>query len=79
MEVKTERGETHMNKNLIIAIVLGVLVLISIVQIVQMAELKSNLASGIAIASASPTQSQGANQIPSAPSGAGAPVMVGGC
>jgi len=44
-----------MEKNLIIAIVLGVLLLISVVQIVQMAELKSNLASGISVATAAPT------------------------
>lgn len=66
-----------MNKNIIIAIVLGVLVLISVVQIVQMAELKSNIASGIAIASAASTPSQGAGQIQGIPQST--PTMVGGC
>ncbi len=67
-----------MNKNVVIAIVLGALVLIAGVQAFQLFSLKTKLASG-EISTAAPTQS-GASGSPQLPSNLqNLPNMVGGC
>ncbi len=64
-----------MKKNLIIAIVLGILLLLSVVQAFQVNTIKETLASGGVKLGATPTVG-GAN-VPSALSNL--PTMVGGC
>jgi len=67
-----------MNKNIVIAIVLGALVLIAAVQAVQLFTLKNKLAGG-QISVGTPTQS-GATGSPQLPSSlAKLPSQVGGC
>ncbi|MBI5398243.1 hypothetical protein HZB03_02155 [Candidatus Woesearchaeota archaeon] len=70
-----------MNKNLVLAIVLGVLILIAAVQAVQLGGLKSKVSSGgltssVKTGAASPTGGAG---VGSAPSAGNLPQMVGGC
>ncbi len=67
-----------MNKDMIIAIVLGILVVISVVQAIQLNNLKDNIATGgVATVSAnSPVQGSGAG-LPS--NLQNLPEMVGGC
>ncbi len=67
-----------MNKNIVIAIVLGALVLIAGIQAFQLFTLKDKLASG-SISTGTPTQS-GAGGSPQLPSNLeNLPSMVGGC
>jgi hypothetical protein len=68
-----------MNKNVVIAIVLGALVLIAGVQAFQLFTLKTKLASG-EISTGTPTQSGGSGSSPQLPSNLqNLPNMVGGC
>lgn len=65
-----------MNKNIIIAIVLGVLLLLSVVQAFQVNEIKETISSGGVKVAATGGASGGAN-VPS--SLQNLPSMVGGC
>ena len=68
-----------MNKNVVIAIVLGALVLIAGVQAFQLFTLKTKLAGG-QISTSAPTQSGGGGGSPQLPSNLeNLPSMVGGC
>lgn len=68
-----------MNKNVVIAIVLGALVLIAAVQAVQLFTLKNKLAGG-QISVGTPTQSGATGGSPQLPSSlANLPSQVGGC
>ena len=65
-----------MNKNIIVAIVLGILLLLSVVQAFQVNTIKEKLSGGSFAVSAGTTPSGGAN-VPS--SLQNLPSMVGGC
>ena len=68
-----------MNKNIVIAIVLGALVLIAGVQAFQLFTLKTKLASG-EISTGTATQASGSGSSPQLPSNLqNLPNMVGGC
>lgn len=68
-----------MNKNIVIAIVLGALVLIAGVQAFQLFTLKTKLGSG-EISTGTATQSGGSSSVPQLPSNLQElPSQVGGC
>ncbi|MDO8740737.1 MAG: hypothetical protein Q7J54_04180 [Candidatus Woesearchaeota archaeon] len=65
-----------MDKNIIIAIVLGVLLLVSVVQAFELNTIKTKLSSGtVAVSGATTTSSSAASASASSSSGG----MVGGC
>jgi hypothetical protein len=67
-----------MNKNLIIAIVLGILLLLSVVQAFQVNTIKEKLATGgVAVAAGGAAPSAGGGSVPA--SLQNLPNMVGGC
>lgn len=66
-----------MDKNIIIAIVLGVLLLVSVVQAFELNTIKTKLSSGtVTTSTASTTSTSTASSAPAASSSGG---MVGGC
>ena len=69
-----------MDKNVVIAIVLGALVLIAAVQAIQLFTLKSKIASGSVSVGGAPQASGGGGSAPQLPSNLNnLPNMVGGC
>ena len=66
-----------MNKNMIIAIVLGILLLLTVVQAFQVNTIKEKLGGGVRLAASGPAPTMGHTSVPSSIDNL--PSMVGGC